>query len=141
MNPNEREKMMPDAENKEATEPTVPGDLFQPSRSRLLVQRIKPEEQMKSGLYKPEKALDPSKVLDAKVFAVGRQVTADTGLNIGIGDKITFSRFAGHPVTIDGEEYLVIASDEVIGFWPSGIAKIYPSSMLLMEQLRDQLDE
>jgi len=83
---------------------------FQPLGNRVLIQREEQTNQTASGLYIPDSAKE--KPSEGKVVAVGKDAI-ETGLNEG--DIVLFPKYGGTEVTIDGNEYLIISSDDILG--------------------------
>ena len=83
---------------------------FEPLKDRLLVLREEQSNQTASGLYIPDTAKE--KPLEGKVTAVGPDAK-DDGINVG--DTVVFANFSGMEITIEGSEYLILLSKEVLG--------------------------
>ncbi len=80
---------------------------------------VKPEEEEKTpgGIVLPETAKEkPQKGI---VVAVGDGKRTEDGKlikpDVEVGDKVIFGKYAGHEVTIDGEEYIILDADQVYG--------------------------
>lgn len=90
---------------------------LRPLNDRVLVRRIEETEQMRGGLYVPDTAKE--KPQQGEVVAVGNGKLLENGQRIAIdlkaGDKILFGKYSGSDVKIDGEEYLIVREDEVLG--------------------------
>lgn len=88
-----------------------------PLYDRLLVKRFTEEERTKGGLYVPDTAKE--KPAQGEVVAAGAGRVADDGkvtpLSVKKGDKILFGKYSGTEVKIDGNEYLIVKEDEVLG--------------------------
>jgi len=88
-----------------------------PLGDRLLVQRLEAEERTKGGIVLPDTAKE--KPREGKVISVGKGKVADDGkviaLSVKEGDRILFSSYAGTEVKIDGEEYLIMREEDVLG--------------------------
>ena len=88
-----------------------------PLHDRLIVQRLEEEEQQVGGIIIPDTAKE--KPQQGKVIAVGKgKVKEDGGLqpmDVAEGDKILFGKFSGQEIKLDGEEYLIMREDEVLG--------------------------
>lgn len=90
---------------------------IQPLGDRLVVKvaEVK-EEKTKSGLYVPDTAKE--KPQEGEVLAVGPGARNDKGermpMDINVGDKVIFSKYAGTEVKIDGEEYLILSERDVL---------------------------
>lgn len=90
---------------------------LRPLHDRVLVRRIEEAEQMRGGLYIPDTAKE--KPQQGEVVAVGNGKLLDSGERVNIevkpGDKILFGKYSGSDVKIDGEEYLIVREDEILG--------------------------
>ena len=83
---------------------------FEPLKDRLLVIREEQSNQTASGLYIPDTAKE--KPLEGKVTAVGPDAIED---GIKVGDTVVFANFSGMEITIEGVDYLILLSKEVLG--------------------------
>ncbi len=83
---------------------------FKPLKDRILVLREEQSNQTASGLYIPDTAKE--KPLEGKVIAVGPEAK-DDGINQD--DTVVFANYSGMEVTIEGTEYLILKSEEVLG--------------------------
>jgi len=83
---------------------------FQPLGNRVLIKRVEEENTTASGIIIPDTAKE--KPLEGKVIAVGVDAV-DEGINEG--DIVVFQKYAGTDITLDGEEYLILNSDEILG--------------------------
>ena len=83
---------------------------FEPLKDRLLVVPEVQATQTASGLYIPDTAKE--KPLQGKVTAVGPDAKED---GINIGDIVVFANFSGMEIKIEGQEYLILLSKEVLG--------------------------
>jgi len=90
---------------------------LRPLQDRILVQRIAEETTTKGGIIIPDTAKE--KPAEGKVVAVGNGKVADDGkrvpLEIKVGDRVLFGKYAGTEVKIEGEEYLIMREDDVLG--------------------------
>lgn len=88
-----------------------------PLRDRVLVRRIEEEEQKVGGIIVPDTAKE--KPTQAQVVAVGSGRVLDNGqkvpLTLKAGDKVLIGKWSGTEVKIDGEEYLILKEDEILG--------------------------
>jgi chaperonin GroES len=84
---------------------------------RILVKRVQEAQKSSGGLFLPETAKE--KPLEGQVIAVGQGKLLDDGtvreLQVKVGDRIVFGRYAGTEIKIDGEDRLVLREDEVFG--------------------------
>ena len=90
---------------------------IQPLNDRLLVQRLEEEEKTAGGIIIPDSAKE--KPAEGKVVAVGPGKTNDAGERVALqvkeGDVILFSKYGGTDVKLDGEDYLIMREDDVLG--------------------------
>ncbi len=90
---------------------------IRPLRDRLIVQRLDEEETTKGGIIIPDTAKE--KPLEAKVVAVGTGKLLDDGsvraLEVKEGDRILFGKYSGTEIKIEGEDYLILREDDVLG--------------------------
>ena len=90
---------------------------LRPLQDRILVQRVEEETTTKGGIIIPDTAKE--KPAEGKVVAVGNGKLGDDGkriaLEIKAGDRILFGKYAGTEVKIEGDEYLIMREDDVLG--------------------------
>ncbi len=90
---------------------------LRPLQDRILVQRVAEETTTKGGIIIPDTAKE--KPAEGKVVAVGNGKLGDDGkrmaLEIKKGDRILFGKYSGTEVKIEGEEYLIMREDDVLG--------------------------
>src|SRR3979409_2187410 len=96
-----------------------------PLHDRILVSRIEEGEQKVGGIIIPDSAKE--KPLEGKVVAVGNGKVKDDGTRIALdvkaGDHILFGKYSGQEIKLDGEEYLIMREDEVLGVIEGADAK------------------
>ncbi|MGG4605457.1 co-chaperone GroES [Alcaligenaceae bacterium 429] len=89
---------------------------LRPLNDRVIVKRLDNERTTASGIVIPESAAE--KPDQGEVVAVGPGKRTDDGkvqpLDLKVGDKILFGKYAGQAVKVDGEELLVIREEEVL---------------------------
>ena len=90
---------------------------LRPLQDRILVQRIKEEEKTKGGIIIPDTAKE--KPAEGKVAAVGNGKLGEDGKRIKLevkkGDRILFGKYSGTEVKIEGDEYLIMREEDVLG--------------------------
>lgn len=90
---------------------------LRPLQDRILVQRVEEETTTKGGIIIPDTAKE--KPAEGKVKAVGNGKVGDDGkriaLEIKVGDRVLFGKYSGTEVKIEGEEYLIMREDDVLG--------------------------
>jgi chaperonin GroES len=88
-----------------------------PLHDRILVKRIEEGEQVVGGIIIPDTAKE--KPQQGKVVAVGAGKIDDKGkrtpLDVKDGDRILFGKYSGQEIKLDGEEFLIMREDEVLG--------------------------
>ena len=88
-----------------------------PLRDRILLKRIDEKEQKAGSIIIPDSAKE--KPQQAEVVAVGSGRVLDDGktspLTVKAGDTVLIGKWSGTDVKIDGEEYLILKEDEVLG--------------------------
>ena len=99
---------------------------IRPLYDRIVVKRIEESaEKTASGLFIPDSAKE--KPQEGEVIAVGQGKRADDGklipLDVKPGDRILFGKYSGSDIKIDGEEYMIMREDEVLGVLESGSKK------------------
>jgi len=87
--------------------------MFKPLGLRVLVQRVEEESKTASGIIIPDNAKE--KPLEGIVKAVSEEVKKDENLPLKEGDKVVFAKYSGTDITIDGKEYLVLNTDDILG--------------------------
>lgn len=90
---------------------------LRPLHDRILVKRIEEKEQIRGGIIIPDSAKE--KPQEGEVIAVGQGKALDSGARLEMavkaGDRILFGKYSGNEVKIDGEEFLIMREDEVLG--------------------------
>jgi chaperonin GroES len=90
---------------------------LRPLNDRILVKRVEEETKTKGGIIIPDTAKE--KPAEGKIISVGKGKLADDGKRIALelkaGDRILFGKYSGTEVKMDGEEYLIMREDDVLG--------------------------
>ena len=90
---------------------------IRPLQDRVIVERLEAEEKSAGGIIIPDSAKE--KPQEGKVLAVGNGKKTDDGKTIPMdvkkGDRVLFSKYAGSDVTIDGEEYVIMREEDILG--------------------------
>ena len=88
-----------------------------PLHDRIIVQRLEEEEQQVGSIIIPDTAKE--KPQQGKVVAVGKgKVKEDGGIlpmDVKDGDTILFGKYSGQAIKLDGDDYLIMREDEVLG--------------------------
>ena len=90
---------------------------LRPLQDRILVQRVKEEEKTKGGIIIPDTAKE--KPAEGKIVSVGKGKLDENGKRIAPevkkGDRILFGKYSGTEVKVEGEEYLIMREEDVLG--------------------------
>jgi len=90
---------------------------IRPLHDRILVQRVEEEKTTKGGIIIPDTAKE--KPIEGKIIAAGNGKVGDDGKKIPLevkkGDRILFGKYGGTEIKIEGEEYLIMREDDVLG--------------------------
>ena len=90
---------------------------IRPLHDRVIVQRTEEEQKSKGGIIIPDTAKE--KPQEGKIIAVGKGKTLDDGklvpLDVKVGDKVLFNKYAGSDIKIEGEEYMIMREEDVLG--------------------------
>ena len=88
-----------------------------PLHDRILVRRVEEAETARGGIIIPDTAKE--KPQEGVVIAVGKGKSNDKGetfpLAVKEGDRVLFGKYAGTEIKIDGEEFLILREEEVLG--------------------------
>ena len=89
---------------------------IRPLHDRMIVKRLEEEEKTKGGIIIPDTAKE--KPIEGKVIAVGDGKVKKDGskipMEVKVGDRVLFAKYAGTEVKIDGEEHLMMREDDVL---------------------------
>ena len=90
---------------------------FTPLHDRILVRRIEEAETVRGGIIIPDSAKEKPK--EGKVIAAGKGKSNDEGkifpMDVKAGDSVLFGKYAGTEIKIDGEEFLIMREEEILG--------------------------
>jgi len=90
---------------------------IRPLHDRIVVKRIEPSEQRQSGLFIPDSAKE--KPQEGQIVAVGKGKRLKDGsvapVDVRAGDRILFGKYTGSEIEVDGEEFLIMHEDDVLG--------------------------
>jgi chaperonin GroES len=88
---------------------------LRPLGDRVVIKKIEAEETTKSGIVLPGTAKEKPQM--AEVVAVGPGKVEDgkeIKMEVKVGDKVIFSKYAGNEVKIDGQEYTILRQDDIL---------------------------
>jgi chaperonin GroES len=90
---------------------------IRPLHDRVLVRRLEDETTTPGGIVIPDSAKE--KPARGEIIAAGKGKILDNGdvraLDVQVGDKVLFGKYAGTEVKVDGEELLVMREDDIVG--------------------------
>jgi len=90
---------------------------IKPLGNRVLVKRLEAESMSAGGIVLPDSAQE--KPQEAEVVALGTGGTDDNGkdieFHVAVGDKVLISKYGGTDVKVDGEEFLILAQNDILG--------------------------
>lgn len=82
---------------------------FKPLGARVLLKPVEPEEATPSGIVLPDTAKTDNQT--AEVVAAG----ADEDIEVSVGDMVVYRKYSGTEIKVDGDDYLVVEADDVLG--------------------------
>jgi chaperonin GroES len=90
---------------------------FIPLHDRILVRRLEEGETVRGGIIIPDSAKE--KPQEGEVISVGKGKSNDEGkvfpLDVKAGDNVLFGKYSGTEIKLDGEEFLIMREEEVLG--------------------------
>jgi len=96
-----------------------------PLHDRIIIQRLEEGEQKVGGIIIPDTAKE--KPIEGEIIAVGNGKVQEDGSvrkpDVKKGDRILFGKYSGQEIKLDGEEYIIMREEEVLGVLDGGDAK------------------
>ncbi|MCB1154961.1 MAG: co-chaperone GroES [Deltaproteobacteria bacterium] len=90
---------------------------IRPLQDRVVVSRLEEEEKSAGGIIIPDSAKE--KPAEGKIEAVGNGKKLEDGsvqpLDVKVGDRVLFSKYAGTEIKVGGKEYLILREDDILG--------------------------
>ena len=90
---------------------------IRPLQDRVLVERVEEEQKTKGGIIIPDTAKE--KPQEGKVVAIGPGKRNDEGkvtpLGVKNGDRILFGKYAGSEIKLNGNEFIIMREDDILG--------------------------
>jgi chaperonin GroES len=90
---------------------------FRPLHDRVLIRRVEAEEKTPGGIIIPDTAKE--KPIEGEVLAVGAGARDESGrvvpLDVKVGDRVLFGKWAGTEVIIGGEDRLILKESDILG--------------------------
>jgi chaperonin GroES len=113
--PEERNRTMAQATTAAKARATTPK--LRPLHDRVLVQRVTEQEEKHGSIVIPDSAKE--KPQEGRVMAVGVGKLSEDGtvvpLGLKQGDRILFGKYSGSEIKLDGEEFLIMKEEDVLG--------------------------
>ena len=98
---------------------------FTPLHDRILVRRVEESETSRGGIIIPDSATD--KPQEGEVVSAGKGKVNEEGkvrpLDVKEGDRILFGKYAGTEIKLDGEDFVIMREEEVLGIVVGTTAK------------------
>jgi chaperonin GroES len=95
---------------------------IRPLYDRIVTKRIDEQETIRGGIIIPDSAKE--KPHEAEVVAVGHGKRLENGelvpLDVRVGDRILFGKYTGNEIRLDGEEYIIMREEDVLGILDAG---------------------
>jgi chaperonin GroES len=85
---------------------------FKPLADRVVVEPVEAESKTAAGIYIPDSAKE--KPQHGKIVAVGKG-TKKHEMTVKEGDKVLYGKFAGSELKLDGNDYLIMREDDILG--------------------------
>jgi chaperonin GroES len=90
---------------------------IRPLHDRVIVKRNEADNKTSSGIIIPDTAKE--KPQEGEVIAIGEGIRKEDGtlmpLEVRKGDKILFGKYAGTEIKLDGEDYLMMKEEDILG--------------------------
>ena len=90
---------------------------IRPLHDRVIIKRMESETKSAGGIVIPDNAAE--KPIKGEVIAVGKGKILENGdirpLDVKKGDRVIFSKYAGTEIKLDGNEYLMMREDDILG--------------------------
>lgn len=90
---------------------------IRPLNDRILVKRLEGEEKTAGGIIIPDSAKE--KPAEGEIVAVGPGKLNEGGervaMDVAVGDRVLFSKYGGTEVKLDGEDFLIMREDDILG--------------------------
>lgn len=90
---------------------------LRPLQDRIIVKRIEEETKTAGGIFIPDSAKE--KPQRGEIVAVGNGKKTEDGkvipVDLKAGDKVLFGKYAGTEIKVEGQEYLIMREDDILG--------------------------
>ncbi|MGI6595977.1 MAG: co-chaperone GroES [Elusimicrobia bacterium] len=89
---------------------------LKPLGDRIVVEQLEAEAKTKGGIIIPDTAKE--KPQEGKVIAIGKGRVDNNGklipMEVKVGDKVLYGKYAGTEITLDGNEYMILREEDVL---------------------------
>jgi chaperonin GroES len=103
---------------------------FTPLHDRILIRRVEEATTTRGGIIIPDSAKD--KPQEGEVISAGKGKISEEGkvrpLDVKEGDRILFGKYSGTEIKIDGEDFIIMREEEVLGILSGAPAKVLTGS-------------
>lgn len=90
---------------------------LRPLQDRIIVKRLEEETKTAGGILIPDTAKE--KPQQGEVVAVGKGKLTEDGkaipMDVKVGDKVLFGKYSGTEIKLDGQDYLIMREDDILG--------------------------
>ena len=90
---------------------------IRPLHDRVVVRRMEEERTSAGGIVIPDSATE--KPIQGEIIAIGNGKVLDSGesrpLDVKVGDRVLFGKYSGTEVKLDGEDFLVMREEDIMG--------------------------
>jgi chaperonin GroES len=90
---------------------------LRPLQDRIIVKRLEEESKTAGGILIPDTAKE--KPQRGEIVAVGKGKIAEDGkllpMDVKVGDKVLFGKYAGTEIKIEGDDFLIMREDDILG--------------------------
>jgi chaperonin GroES len=90
---------------------------IRPLGDRVVVRALDKDKQERGGLIIPDTAKE--KPQEGEIVAAGKGKTTDDGkllaMDVKVGDKILYGKYSGTEIKLDGDEYLIMHQEDILG--------------------------
>ncbi len=91
--------------------------MIRPLQDRIIVKRIEEEAKTAGGIFIPDTAKE--KPQQGEIVAVGKGKKTEDGkvipLDLKVGDKVLFGKYAGTDIKVEGQDLLIMREDDILG--------------------------
>jgi chaperonin GroES len=90
---------------------------LRPLHDRILVKRLEEGEQKQGGIIIPDSAKEKPQQGEVKAVGAGKLLDSGqrTAVDVKPGDRILFGKYSGADIKVDGDEYMILREEEILG--------------------------